>query len=206
MGRAATDKRDRLVTAAIERFHQQGYARTSLAEVAKTASVAPGNVFYYFKTKEDLARAVVDEWCRLLAGNLAALDAEPDPWRRLEGFIEQAYTRREMYVVWGCPLGGLTRDLRQENDVFKRDVARIYGVQFAWLRAQFEFLGFHRTVSKNHSRFLLAGYQGAILLAFAQNDGAFIDQEATSLKSWLTDLRRDLSVCKANAGGVRRRR
>ncbi len=99
MGRPATDKRQRLVTAAIEQFHRNGYARTSLADVAKAAGLSVGNVFYYFKAKDDLARAVIDAWCALLAGYLVDLDCETDPWRRLARFINQASVMRELYVT-----------------------------------------------------------------------------------------------------------
>jgi TetR/AcrR family transcriptional repressor of nem operon len=67
MGRPASDKRERPVFSAIEQFHQNGYARTSLVDVAKAADLSAGNIFYYFKAKDDLARAVIDEWCSRLA-------------------------------------------------------------------------------------------------------------------------------------------
>jgi len=189
VGRPATDKRERLVSAAIERFHRKGYARTSLADVAKAAGISTGNVFYYFKAKDDLARAVVDEWCRLLAGYLEALEPERDPWQRLEGFVEQARVMREMYVTLGCPLAGLTRDLRQEGDALKSEVARIYAVQFQWLAAQFQLAGFSPADAEEHSRSLMTRYHGSILLAYAQNEDGMIDREVTSLKTWLREIR-----------------
>jgi AcrR family transcriptional regulator len=80
MPRPATDKRERLVAAAAERFHHQGYPATSLSDVANVAGVAPGNVFYYFKSKEDLARAVVEAWIERLTGYMASFEAEGDRW------------------------------------------------------------------------------------------------------------------------------
>ena len=50
MGRPATDKREKLVAAAMDRFHAQGYEGTSLADVAAAAGLSAGNVFYYFRT------------------------------------------------------------------------------------------------------------------------------------------------------------
>lgn len=189
MGRPATDKHQRLVTAAIGQFHRKGYANTSLGDVAQAAGISTGNVFYYFKTKSDLARAVVDEWCTLLAGYLKALETENDPWRRLEDFIEQARTMAELYVSLGCPLAGLTRDLRQESDALKSDVTRIYEVQFRWLAAQFQLAGIPRISSEENSRCLMAGYHGSILLAYTQNDPSLINGEVERLKSWLHQIR-----------------
>lgn len=189
MGRPATDKRQRLVTAAIEQFHRSGYARTSLADVAEAAGLSAGNVFYYFKAKDDLARAVIDAWCARLAGYLADLDCEADPWRRMAGFINQARVMREFYVTLGCPLAGLTRDLRREGDALRGEVSRIYGVQLQWLATQFAHGGVSPAAAENYSRELMTQYHGAILLAYTQADTSFIEHETTRLEEWLQQLR-----------------
>ncbi len=194
MGRPPTNKHNRLVTAAIEQFHHKGYANTSLADVAKSASISAGNVFYYFKTKSDLARAVVDEWCVLLTEYLKALETESDPWRRLEGFLDQARTMAEIYVSLGCPLAGLTRDLRQEGGRLKSDAARIYAVQFQWLEVQFRLAGLPPERSMEQSRFLMAGYHGSILLSYAQDDPSLIEGEVNLLRSWLFQIRANFAL------------
>jgi TetR/AcrR family transcriptional regulator, transcriptional repressor for nem operon len=190
MGRPASDKRERLVFSAIDQFHRNGYARTSLVDVAKAADLSAGNVFYYFKAKDDLARAVIDEWCSRLARSLAVLeDRTDDPWRRLQAFVEQAHTLSEVYVALGCPLAGLTRDLRQESDALKTDVAKVYSVQFHWLAHQLRLAGLSMAVAKENSRSLMAGYHGSILLAYAQNDPSLIEGEVKRLKKWLREIR-----------------
>lgn len=46
----------RHVFPAIAQFHQNGYARTCLLDVAKAADLSAGNVFFYFQAKDDLAK------------------------------------------------------------------------------------------------------------------------------------------------------
>ena len=53
-------KRERLIAAAAELLHQQGVERTTLADIAKAADVPVGNVYYYFKTKDDVIAAVIE--------------------------------------------------------------------------------------------------------------------------------------------------
>ncbi|MCK5749515.1 MAG: TetR/AcrR family transcriptional regulator, partial [Oricola sp.] len=53
-------KREALVQAAAELFWTRGYEASSLADIASAARVPLGNVYYYFKTKSDLAGAVAD--------------------------------------------------------------------------------------------------------------------------------------------------
>ena len=54
-------KRERLVASAGDLLHRQGVAATTLAQVAEAADVPAGNVYYYFKTKDDLVRAVIED-------------------------------------------------------------------------------------------------------------------------------------------------
>ena len=56
----AAEKRERLVESAKSLFYEQGVSLTTLAEVAERAQVPLGNVYYYFKTKEQIVAAVVD--------------------------------------------------------------------------------------------------------------------------------------------------
>ena len=57
--KAAT--RDRIVAAAAELFRVQGVTRTSMAQVAAAADVAPGTIRNHFATTDDLATAVAND-------------------------------------------------------------------------------------------------------------------------------------------------
>ncbi len=189
MARRASDKRERLVAAALACFHEGGLARATIAQIAERAGLASGNVFYYFRTKDDLARAVVEEWRHLLAVHLAPLDALADPWARLEAFLDQGARRAGTYVAQGCPLAGLIRDLRQENPALASEAPRIYAVQSDWIARQFALAGMPEQDTLTHSRTLMARYHGAIQLAYAQGDATRLLNETTDLKAWLADLR-----------------
>ena len=69
----AGGKRERLVESARELVHEQGVQRTTLAEVAERAEVPAGNVYYYFKTKDELVGAVVESYLREARDLLACL-------------------------------------------------------------------------------------------------------------------------------------
>ena len=52
-------KRERLVAGAREVMHRQGVENTTIADVAGAADVPVGNVYYYFKTKDELIDAAI---------------------------------------------------------------------------------------------------------------------------------------------------
>jgi AcrR family transcriptional regulator len=70
--------RSRIRDAALRSFADQGYAGTSMAGIAAAAGTAPGNVYRYFPSKEELFAAVVpaelaDRHDELLDTRIAAL-------------------------------------------------------------------------------------------------------------------------------------
>lgn len=186
MPRQSTDKRNRLIEAAIKGFHKNGYARTSLANISKESGVPLGNVSYYFKTKADLARAVIEEWRERLS---SYLPVEADPWLAMKIFARNSESLAEIYASLGCPLAGLARDLSQEEEPLRSEAARVHEVQFNWIESQFASLGFEPQSAKMNTRFFLSHLNGAIHLAFTQQDASFVSDAASNLCLWLEELK-----------------
>ncbi len=59
-------RRSQLLDAARERFGKHGLAGTTVDGIAKSAGVAKGTVYLYYKSKEDILRHVLDEDLRQL--------------------------------------------------------------------------------------------------------------------------------------------
>jgi TetR/AcrR family transcriptional repressor of nem operon len=55
------DTRQRIISSATKLFSTQGYATTSLAQVAKEAQVSKALIFWHFVSKEDLFRIALSE-------------------------------------------------------------------------------------------------------------------------------------------------
>src|SRR6187200_2878698 len=55
------DKRDALLRAAIETFAARGFFNAQVADVARTAGVAAGTVYLYFRGKDDLLISIFDK-------------------------------------------------------------------------------------------------------------------------------------------------
>lgn len=52
------EKEQKILDAALQLFVEKGFHGTSTAEIAKTAGVATGTLFHYFKTKEELINSL----------------------------------------------------------------------------------------------------------------------------------------------------
>src|SRR5277367_3952889 len=97
-------KRDRLVDSAALLFHQKGIAATSLADIAKHAEIPIGNVYYYFKTKDELALATLEKRKRAMQEICTRLDEMLDePRERLIQMARFFDKAKEEYTKFGCP-------------------------------------------------------------------------------------------------------
>jgi AcrR family transcriptional regulator len=57
----AIQTRERIVTGAATAFYRVGYADASIATIAEAAGVTKGALYFHFNSKEEIARAVIDE-------------------------------------------------------------------------------------------------------------------------------------------------
>src|SRR5438034_384564 len=96
-------KRERLVASAGDLLHRQGIAATTLAQVADAADVPAGNVYYYFKTKDDLIRAVIESRAGQVGAMLDALQTRRSPAARLKALAHQWVEMRDLVARYGCP-------------------------------------------------------------------------------------------------------
>lgn len=188
MGRRPTDKRERLIAAAIDQYHHKGVDRSSLAAVANAAGVPPGNSYYYFRSKDELTRSVVDEWAVRLVDYLARLEVHPDAKVRLAAYLDGTLERRSGYTAYGCPLAGLNQDLRRRRENAGDAGSRLFRLQYDWLRDQFLAAGLSDASSDTNARFVLSTIQGSLLLAYATGEPEYIDSALYKLKEWLAAL------------------
>jgi TetR/AcrR family transcriptional regulator len=61
MAKNAPSRQQRILNAALKRFAERGYAGTSIQEIVDAARVTKPTLYYYFRNKADLYRALV-EW------------------------------------------------------------------------------------------------------------------------------------------------
>ena len=95
-------KRERLIAAASRLLHQQGVERTTLADIAKAADVPAGNVYYYFKAKDDVVGAVIEAHVQQIKAILAAIEARHrSPKSRLKAFVREFTAQSEIALTTG---------------------------------------------------------------------------------------------------------
>lgn len=104
-----TDKRERILRAAVTVFARTGYFNAKVSEVAKGAGVADGTIYLYFSGKEDLLVSIFrDTMERFMSLLRDVLERETDPAKRLaiiiRSHLENLGTDRDLAVVFQVEL------------------------------------------------------------------------------------------------------
>jgi len=81
----ADNRLPQILDAAARLFREKGFGYASMRDIAGAAGMLPGSLYYHFASKEALLVAVYAEGVRRIKEAIApALDADAEPWTRLE--------------------------------------------------------------------------------------------------------------------------
>lgn len=198
---APTTKRGRqsqrqIVVAAAELFDQFGVCATSVDDVIARAGVSKSQLYHYFESKDQLARAVV-VWQsgQIVAAVTEDLDSV-NSWAGLREFFDNFLAFHVAHdCTVGCPLGNLAAELggRDTNAVLAL-VESVGSFEDA-LRAPLDRLQENGSLSPEArparlASAILAAMQGGLLLAKATGDsgklGASLDAAFVYVQTFAT--------------------
>ena len=185
-GGAPLGKRERLIEGAREVLHAQGVERTTLAEIAHAADVPVGNVYYYFKTKDELVDAVVASRIEDIHAALGELDHHRTPKARLKAYVRMLAAESAATARYGCPQGTLCSELDKRPDGPGGSCRELMRAPIAWAEKQFRALG--RRDARELAVALMASYQGIALLTNTFRDPALMAAECRRLERWIDSL------------------
>lgn len=179
--------RERLVEAADGMVHVQGFKHTSLADIAGAAGVPLGNVYYYFKTKEEIGQAVIARRAAQYGGLREQWEQLPDPRARLHALIQMTIDNRELLARSGCPIGSLCQELHKEGGPLADQAGAMFTEILDWLEAQFKLMG-KGDESSGLALHLLSALEGASLLTHTFKSPQLILRETACMQQWLASL------------------
>jgi len=193
--RNGRNSRDAILEAAARLIHVNGYNHTSLDDVLRQSGVGKGNFYHYFKSKEDLGHAILDQLVgKFIERTLEPCFADPDgpPMSQIRCFLDRILeAQRERNCVGGCPLGNLAAELSDVHEGFRARLASVFAVWRECLTVTLR-----RARGTGHlgaeacpeaiADFLVASLEGAILLAKVTKDITVMEQCVVEMKRYLS--------------------
>ncbi len=167
------EAKERIIAAGMELIPVYGYNATGLDAILKKAGVPKGSFYHHFGVKENFGLALIEHFATEYALKLDSflLDANHTPLKRIDNYLEHSIRHlEEQNFAYGCIAGNLGQELADQNermrlrlsDVFKEWLGKFTACleeakRQGELDASFE--------PASIARFLLSGWEGAILQA-----------------------------------------
>ncbi len=114
----SSDTRSRIIAAAAELFHNNGYAATGIDAILKAAKATKGSFHYHFGSKKEIALAVIDE---VIALKFQRRMIDPvvnaaDPLVAIRKVIRDLRTQvATEHLLTGCPINNLASELALQD-------------------------------------------------------------------------------------------
>jgi TetR/AcrR family transcriptional regulator, transcriptional repressor for nem operon len=179
-------KRERLIASARDLVHRQGVERPTLAEIAEAADVPPGNVYYYFKTKDQLIEAVIESRETEVRQLLTSLNRRRSPAARLKALAGNWLEVKELVAAQGCPLGTLSVEVNNHGKGLDCQAPKLFSALLDWSEDQFREMGCRDP--RDQALTLFSTVQGAALLSNAFRDPEILASQVRRLERWIDSL------------------
>src|SRR5258708_6778849 len=187
MPKTTRDKRSRLIQTAAKLAYRHGFRTTSLADIAEAAEVPLGNVYYYFKTKDEIGEAIVELRLAELSAQRQRWNEAGSPKDRLCACVQGVFENKDFLAECGCAVGTFCSELHKEGGSVATRATEIFAQHLAWIESQFRALGKGKGCN-GLGVDLLCGMQGVSILAHAFHDSGLVARETKRLKSWIQSL------------------
>lgn len=131
MSEATTPTRQRILDAAVERFAQNGYHDTSVADIVDDSGTSKGAVYFHFPSKQDIFLGLVDHFAGILEARLGqAIAREESGVQRVNAALSAcletfaAYKKlAKIFLIQATGLGTVFEQKRRQ--IHKRFIAII---------------------------------------------------------------------------------
>ena len=179
------DKRMRLIQATYALIEEKTVHRTTLADIAKHADIPLGNVYYYFKTKDEIVMAAIKHRQTMLRTMFDDWTYLPSPLARLEAFIQQTAENAAHLARYGSLIGTLCQELSKFQQTPGLEAAALLRAQITWVTQQLQSCGQSPAVAAAMAEHMVCRLEGISLLCATFKDPALCIQEAQHLRLWV---------------------
>lgn len=189
MGSKGEQTRINIVECASRLFYEHGYDGTSFSDIVDASGLFRGNIYHYFKTKDDILKAVIEQHLEEYRALLAKWDKElPDAKARMHAFVDMIAGRKTELAEYGCPIGSLNTELAKDRRDLQGTARALFDLLRAWLSSRFRDLGRSNAEAESLALHLLGRAQGVAVISHVYRDTKLLQNETSGLHAWLEQL------------------
>ena len=181
-------QRQQIIDATDELLYKKGFNLMSFSDISQASGVPRGNIYYYFKTKDEVLQAVITHRLKQMQQMLEHWEATlPEPLQRLRRYAEIVSSESSRVTRYGCPMGSLNTELGKSQPELKKISKAQFDMFKKWLKKQFTLLNPHSD-AEALAMHLLVHTQGIATMSSVYADKKLISREVKMINSWLDSI------------------
>ncbi len=186
--------RNHVLKAAMELFNVRGYHATSMTDIIAACGVQKGNLYFHFKSKEDLALALIGYARTEYLAYLRAHASGETALEKIHGVLDAVFVFHDRKnFIGGCIFGNMALEMGDTNLQFRGLVREIFQEWIDLLRRLLEEAREggelpRETDASRLAQHIVACLEGGVMISRLTKDGGNMLGCVESLKAMLARL------------------
>ncbi|MCP4137505.1 MAG: TetR/AcrR family transcriptional regulator [bacterium] len=185
------ETKKRVIDTAISLINTQGFANTSMNDLIERTGVKKGNLYFHFKSKDDLGIEILKEAKKQYNAYIEQRVKSSTPLGQLFDILEaiKAWHVRKKFRG-GCLFGNTALEMSDTNETYTKIISQIFTewldtFEYFLVKAKEEKEISSSIDTKAMATHILSLIEGSIMLARVSKSKAPIENSINSLKSLL---------------------
>ena len=148
-----------------------------------------GNIYYYFKTKDDILDAVINYRLAAVKNMLQEWrDSITTPKERLKRFVTIVLNEESNILQYGCPIGSLSTELLKVQRGLQQQAHKMFDTFLDFLQEQLQQIGIEKDKQRSLAQHMLIWTQGINVVASSYQDNELLRDEIRQMFEWIDEL------------------
>ncbi len=188
-------KREEIIDAAYALLLERGYEDMGIQDIIDRINATKGCIYYHFKSKQDIAVAVINEVIKpAYINNWGGIYNAEDPVSAIIKVIDDIYNKNGKKLAKnGCPVGNLMLELSAKNEILSKYINEVIDLWRYFIEKALKKAILKKIVNKNinvksAANFIIGSFEGCIMLSKSSQSEELLEECFLNIKSYLKNL------------------
>lgn len=178
---------DSLIKAASILYHQKGYGKVRLSELARAAGITTKDFNERYRSQGALCLEVIEAYRQSQAELFKQINRNGNPRQRLSLYLDEFSNEADILVANGCPVNNLYHDVKRMDQALAGPAAELIRQRLDWVSEQFVLITKVERVEELPER-LTSALHGIVIMGQATGNPRLIRTQINQLKSWIRSM------------------
>jgi len=189
-------KRNEILDVSYSLMLEKGYEGTGIQDITDKIKATKGCLYYHFKSKRDIAAAVIKEIIKpIFINNWGELYKADDTIDEICCIIDRIYAKNGKNLAKnGCPVGNLMLELSTKDKILSKyinEIIELWGffIEKALEKAMSAGIIKKDLNVKSTANFIIGSFEGCIMLSKSSNNQELLKDCFSNLKNYINALK-----------------